>query len=326
MRNLTGVVGWGQHLFRVSRGLITLTTVLALLSAYPAATASADTISAGNKVCSMYVNAIGFGAFCSSGEAYFPGSSEPPPTWKVKLGNNIFIPCRDFEIPKGINLGKAPAGKTWALRVTITDYDLNTTNGGNNVHLERAIVPLSDEDRQQCPVEPYMAEFWATFASTYPAPALQVMPTYTPRVNVPAYFSLTRESSLVLEDDPEKGDLDSAYFDPSHNLTMRGLVSSMIVDPGDGTPPFTCQIGVGMYNESYDGYDVNSDPFHQMSTCSHKYAKSSASQPDGMYTVKLTITWTVSYWTGQPKWHDIGTAEIHAVQRLPVQEVQSIGG
>jgi hypothetical protein len=312
---------------RVSRGLITLTAVLALVSAYPAATASADTISAGDQVCSMYVNSIGFGAFCSSGAAYIPAEGGPPPqTWKQKLGNNIFIPCRDFPVPKGIHLGKAPAGKTWALRVTIEDYNLDTTNGGDKVHLERAIVPLSDADRRQCPEEPYMEEFWATFSNSYPPPALQVMPTYTPRVNIPAYFSLTRDSSLILHDDPEKKPLDSAYFDPSHNLTMRGLVTKMVVDPGDGTAPFECRIGIGMYNDSYDGYDAKSDPFHQMSTCSHKYARSSANQPDGMYTVKLTITWTVSYWTGRPTWHDIGEADIHAVQRLPVQEVESIGG
>jgi len=312
---------------RVSRGLITLTTVLALLLVYPASTASADTITAGNKVCSMYVNAVGFGAFCSSGEAYFPGGeAPPPPTWKEKLGNNVFIPCRDFPIPAGINLGKAPAGKTWVLRVTIADYDLNTYNGGDKVHLERAIVPVSGQERDQCVQQPYMDEFWATFASTYPPPALQVKPTYTPRVNIPAYFSLTRDSSMILKNDPEKGDVDSAYFDPSHNLTMRGLVTSMLVDPGDGTPPFTCAMGVGKVDDNFDGYDEKSDPFHQMSTCSHKYTRSSANQPDGMYSVKLTITWTVSYWTGQPKWNDIGTAQIHAIQRLPVQEVEAIGG
>ncbi|GAA0945920.1 hypothetical protein GCM10009554_41230 [Kribbella koreensis] len=309
---------------RVSRGLITLTTVLALLGVYPASTASAETISEGDRVCSMYVNSIGFGAFCSSGAAYFGGS--PPPTWKARLGNNIFIPCRDFDIPKGIKLGPAPDGKTWVLRVTIEDYDLNTVNGGENVHLERAIVPVSGDERNQCRDEDYMDPFWAEFASTYPDPALQVMPTYTPRVNVPAYFSLTRESSMILKNEQGDPELNSAFYDATHNLTMRGLVTSMVVDPGDGTEPFTCLMGVGKKDDNDDGYDGTNDPFHQMSTCSHKYAKSSASQPDGMYTVKLTITWSVDYWKGGPTWNPVGQAEIHAVQRLPVQEVQAIGG
>jgi hypothetical protein len=126
----------------------------------------------------------------------------------------------------------------------------------------------------------------------------------------------------------EQGDteLDSAFYDPTHNLTMRGLVTVMEVDPGDGTPPFYCLMGAGKVDDADDGYDGTNDPFHQMSTCSHKYTKSSASQPDGMYTVKLTITWTVDYWKGGPVWNPVGEAQIHAVQRLPVQEVEAIGG
>jgi hypothetical protein len=47
-----------------------------------------------------------------------------------------------------------------------------------------------------------------------------------------------------------------------------------------------------------------------------------------MYTVKLTITWEVSYWIGKDQggWHTIGQANVNAVQRLPVQEVEAIGG
>jgi hypothetical protein len=47
-----------------------------------------------------------------------------------------------------------------------------------------------------------------------------------------------------------------------------------------------------------------------------------------MYTVKLTITWDVSYWVGKDAdgWHSIGKANVTAVQRLPVQEAQAIGG
>lgn len=310
---------------RVSRGLIALTTVLALLLTYPTSTASADTIHDGDRVCSMYVNSLGFGAYCSSGVAWFPGM-EPPPTWKDRLGNRVFIPCRDFPIPKGIRLGPPPEGKTWVLRVTIEDYDLDEVDGGNNVHLERMIVPVSGDEQDQCPNRGYMDAFWSEFASTYPPPALQVKPTYTPRVNVPAYFSLTRDSSMILKNVEGSEDLNSAFYDLTHNLTMRGLVTEMKVDPGDGTPPFSCALGVGKVDDNFDGYDEKSDPFHQMSTCSHKYIRSSANQPDGMYTVKLTITWTVAYWTGGPTWNDIGTAQIHAVQRLPVQEVQAIGG
>ncbi len=310
---------------RMGRGLVVLGTVLALLMAVPATTASADTIQTGNKVCSMYVNSIGFGAYCSSGKAYM-GDGSPPPTWRDRLHGRPFIPCRDLPIPKGIRLPKAPDGKTWVLRITISDYDLNSYNGGPRAHLERAYVPVDQAERDQCPFPDYMEQFWWQFDSTYPDPALQVMPTYTPRVNVPAYFSLTRESSIILKNTGPADELDSGYFDPTHNLTMRGMVAVMKIDPGDGSAPFTCPMGATPVDDA-DGYDETQDPFHQMSTCKHIYKRSSANQPDGMYTVKLTITWEVSYWVGQAAgWTPIGRADVHAVQRLPVQEVQAIGG
>jgi hypothetical protein len=311
---------------RVGRGLLVLSAVLALLMTVPAATASADTIQSGNKVCSMYVNSVGFGAYCSSGHAYLGG---PLPTWREKLDGQIFIPCRDFPIPKGVHMPPAPEGKEWVLRITIVDYDLNSYNGGRRAHLERAYVPVDEAERKQCPFPDYMQQFWWQFESTYPDPALQIMPTYTPRVNVPAFFSLTRDSSYILkntdpDNDPTK--LNSGFFDPRHNLTMRGLVSEMKIDPGDGEPAFICHLGETPLDDA-DGYDETKPPDQQMSTCKHIYKRSSANLPDDMYTVKLTITWEVSYWVGRATgWQVLGTADVHAVQRLPVQEVQAIGG
>ncbi|MEU4606076.1 hypothetical protein AB0F43_24070 [Kribbella sp. NPDC023972] len=311
---------------RVGRGLVVLSAVLALLMAVPATTAAADTIHSGNRVCSMYVNSIGFGAYCSSGKYYIPGDGPPPRTWRQKLHGRPFIPCRDFDIPKGIRLPQAPEGKTWVMRITITDYNLDTYNGGETAHLERAYIPVDEAERNQCPFPDYMDQFWWRFESQYPDPALQVKPTYTPRVNVPAYFSLTAESSLVLQNDPAKGELDSGFYDPTHNLTMRGMVVQMLVDPGDGSKPIECKMGATPIDDA-DGYDETKDPYNQMSTCKHIYKRSSANQPDGMYTVKLTITWSVSYWVGQGDgWQEIGRANVKAVQRLPVQEVQAIGG
>ncbi|TCC25483.1 hypothetical protein [Kribbella speibonae] len=305
---------------RVGRTLLALGAVLALLTAVPATTASADTIQTGNSVCSMYVNAVGFGAYCSSGKAYMGG--EPPPTWRERLNGRPFVPCRDFEIPKGIRLPQAPEGKTWVLRITITDYNLNSYNGGPDAHLERAYMPVDEQERAQCPFPDYMEQFWWRFESSYPDPALQIMPTYTPRVNIPAFFTLTPDSSMVLK---QSGDL-SGYYDPTHNLTMRGMVVELKIDPGDGTGPFICPVGVTPVDDP-DGYDQTKDPDHQLNPCKHVYKKSSASQPDGMYTVKLTITWEVSYWIGKGTgWKPIGQANVTAVQRLPVQEVQAIGG
>ncbi|WP_405058395.1 hypothetical protein OG474_37450 [Kribbella sp. NBC_01505] len=315
---------------RVCRGLVALGGVFALLLAFPASTATADTIQTGNNVCSMYVNSFGFGAFCSSGEAYYPATpGVPPPTWREKLNGQVFIPCRDFEVPQGIKLPKAPRGKKFVLRLSIADYDLDTVNGGDKAHLTRAIVPVSPDEEEQCQERDYMKEFWWQFGDSYPAPILQVKPTYTPRVNVPAYFTLTPDSAIVQKTDPKKVDpaeINGGLYDETHNLIMRGLVVEMTVDPGDGSKPFTCPMGVTPLDDP-DGYDDNSDPFTQLSTCKHVYKRSSANQPDGMYTVKLDITWEVSYWINSgSQWQPIGRAHVQAVQRLPVQEVQAIGG
>src|SRR5439155_2344956 len=101
---------------RVGRGLLVLSAVLALLIAVPATTATADTIQTGNTVCSMYMNSVGFGSYCSSGKAYVDPNLPPPPTWRERLGGKPFIPCRNFDIPPGIRLPKAPDGKKCVLR------------------------------------------------------------------------------------------------------------------------------------------------------------------------------------------------------------------
>ena len=76
-----------------------------------------------------------------------------------------------------------------------------------------------------------------------------------------------------------------------------------------------------------DGYDETKDPTARWHVQAHLQAVQRDSRTDGMYTVKLTITWLVSYWVGQANgWQTLGTADVSAVQRLPVQEVQAIGG
>jgi hypothetical protein len=303
---------------RVARGLIALSTVFALLLIVPASTAIAVTTQYGDRVCNMYANSNGFGAYCSNGAV---GSGPAPPPWRDRLPvGSPFVPCRDFPVPHGIELPAPPEGKNWVLRLTIVEYDLDSNYGGPKAHLERAIVPVSPQDtREQCPDLDYMDKFWTFFDEDYPDPALLVNPTYTPRVNVPAYFDLTRDSAYVKKEE------DKTYYGPGQHLTMRGLVSRINIDPGDGTPPFDCLTLVTPIGK--DGYDKTKDPFHQESMCKHVYKRSSAKEPDGMYTVKLTIYWEVAYWRTLPHaWKTIGTYPVTAVQRLPVQEVQTIGG
>jgi hypothetical protein len=309
---------------RFARGLTALSMVIALTVGLPAPTASALAV-LGDGACTMYANSAGFGAYCNAGQIV---NGAAPPSWRRQLAGRPFIPCRDFPVPAGVTLADPPAGKEWVLRLTIVDYDLEDNDGGPKAHLERAIVPVSAEEKQQCRHEGYMDQYWTYFNETYPDPVLLVKPTYTPRVNVPAYFALAPETSYVLKN---YGAIDARNIANYSNdgpdgerLTMQAVVVRLTVDPGDGTGPFEC-LG-GTLPIGSDGYDENADPFHQASTCGHVYKRSSAKQPDGMYTVKLTIHWEVSYWRNNQGWLPVGKADVNAVQRLPVQEVQGIGG
>jgi hypothetical protein len=307
---------------RVARGLLAVCSALVVIGTGFTAPAAAETIHRGDRVCSLYANSSGFGAYCSGGTGYAPGAT---PTWRERLQQyqdwtdsyGPFIPCRDFPVPEGVALPEPPDGKTWSLRIWIVDYDMNAVGGGDNVHLEREIVPVSDQERHQCRVVPYMDYFWQQFHSTYPTPVLVVKPTQTPRVNVPAYFSLTPGSSWVIRDQ-------LIAYNGQENLRMRAIVGRMRVDPGDGTRPFDCLMGVDAIGD--DGYDETRDPFHQISTCRHSYKRSSANQPQGMYTVRITLYWDVAYWKESAGWTPVNTVPVYAVQRLPVQEVQAIGG
>lgn len=313
---------------RAVRGLLALGTVLALLFAVPATTATADgggTTHLGDRVCSMYVNSNGFGAYCSNYTT--GGGGGAPPTWRQLLGGPVFVPCRDFPVPAGIKIPPVPDGKdAWKLRLTIADYNMDLYDGGPDAHLERAIVPLSKKEMAQCPVFDYMNKFWNQFQEGYPEPVLLVNPTAVPRVNVPTFFSMPVESAYILKNSAsQSSDPDSIYYGDGHNLTMRGVIKTLTVDPGDGTKPFDCLMGTTRMDVG--GYDPNSDPFHQMNTCMHIYKRSSATQPEKMYTVKLTMHWQVDYWRSEAGgWQGVGQAEVRAVQRLPVQEVQAIGG
>src|SRR5689334_8004004 len=121
---------------RAVRGLLALGTVLALLVAVPASTATADgggTEHVGDRVCSMYVNSNGFGAYCSNATG---GGGGTPPTWRQLMNGPVFIPCRDYPVPDGIQVPPVPEGKkAWKLRLTIVGYDLDKYDGGPNAHV-----------------------------------------------------------------------------------------------------------------------------------------------------------------------------------------------
>ncbi|HEY3001742.1 MAG TPA: hypothetical protein VGJ44_05280, partial [Kribbellaceae bacterium] len=191
---------------------------------------------------------------------------------------------------------------------------------------------VTPEEKADCPETPptYMDQFWNSFSRSYPTPVLDIKPTYIPRVNSPTFFSLGED---ITKDPPVPSDSVPTYnqlWNGGKNyFAMNAVVTWMKIDPGDGSAPFECK----NVNERYD---MTKQPSQQpvANTCKYSYSRSSASQPDGMYTVKISAFWTVQIFTPDPNdpnrvegtWAPMGTFEVKSVQKLPVQEVQGVGG
>jgi len=288
------------------------------------------TITDGDQRCAVYANARGFGAWCGG---FGTSATGTPPTWRERLRAQDgwpFIHCRSYEVPPGWSLPEPPEGKTWVWRAYIRDYNLDRADGGENVHLEYALEAVTPQEKAECPEPPppYMEQFWNSFSRSYPTPVLNISPTYIPRVNSPAFFALGMD---VTKNPPVPSDRVETYnklWNGGKNyFAMNAVVTSMKIDAGDGSAPFTCQV----VNEVYD---MTKQPAEQTNTCKHIFTRSSASQPDGMYAVQISAFWTVQIFTPDPTdptrttgtWKPLGTFEVKSVQKLPVQEVQGVGG
>jgi hypothetical protein len=276
----------------------------------------------GDQRCTYYANSSGFGSWCGGAQV-----GGPPPTWRQRLrGHWPFIPCLNYEIPHGVILPAPPEGKQWILRVWIRDYNLDRADGGPDVHLEHEIVAVTQDEYNQCRSRDYMEQFWQFFYKTYPTPILVVKPTYIPRVNSPAFFSLGQDTT---HDPPTESAYievtqDSRRWNGHQSVTMSARVTRLVVTPDDGTGSFTCTDVT-----EYDEYDATKPPTEQTASCKHTFTRSSASKPDGMYTLNISAFWQVRYClygNGTCDWRDLGTWEVKSVQKLPVQEVQGIGG
>jgi hypothetical protein len=289
----------------------------------PSSTPRSTTTTYGNYRCTYYANASGFGTWCGGAN----GRTGTPPTWRQRLRQEDgwpFIPCRNYDIPPGVILPDPPEGKRWTLRVWIRDYDLDAVNGGPDVHLEHEIVAVTQEEFDQCRDRAYMESFWKFFYKAYPTPILVVKPTYIPRVNSPAYFSLGLDTTRTPPEESGYTEVYNDLWNGHQRIAMQARVTLLKIDPDDGTPAFGCTDVT-----EYDEYDETKKPTEQTASCKHVFKRSSAHKPDGMYTLRISAFWQVRYclWTGSAcDWRDLGTWEVKSIQKLPVQEVQGIGG
>jgi hypothetical protein len=86
---------------------------------------------------------------------------------------------------------------------------------------------------------------------------------------------------------------------------------SLIVDPGDGTAPFTCP-------GPQPVYDLNLPASAQSSNCTHTYTRA------GNYTATATVVYDVSFTSNVGVNGNLGTIEPSSATALAVAEAQAI--
>jgi hypothetical protein len=149
------------------------------------------------------------------------------------------------------------------------------------------------------PVDPrFLAE---TVTITPAAPVLRTSPgTEDHLVNVEAWF--WAEMWEGISDTATAG---------SVTVNVRAEPTSLIVDPGDGTSPFTCPGPQPVYNP-------NLPASIQSSNCTHTYLRA------GNYTATATVVYDISFTSNVGVSGGLGTIEPTSTAAVAVAEAQAI--
>jgi hypothetical protein len=97
----------------------------------------------------------------------------------------------------------------------------------------------------------------------------------------------------------------------SVTVNVSAEPATLIVDPGDGTPPFTCPGPQPVYN-------LDLPASAQSSNCTHTYARA------GNYTATATLVYDVSFTSNVGVNGGLGTIEPTSTTALAVAEAQAI--
>jgi hypothetical protein len=97
----------------------------------------------------------------------------------------------------------------------------------------------------------------------------------------------------------------------SVTVNVTAEPTSLIVDPGDGTPPFTCPGPQPVYNP-------NLPASTQSSNCTHTYLRA------GNYTATATVVYDISFTSNVGVNGGLGTIEPSSTTALAVAEAQAI--
>ena len=115
---------------------------------------------------------------------------------------------------------------------------------------------------------------------------------------------------MVLGGEPGRASQSQRLPGPSR-VNVSAEPTSLIVDPGDGTSPFTCPGPQPVYN-------LNLPASTQSSNCTHTYSRA------GNYTATATVVYDVSFTSNVGVNGDLGTIEPSSATVLAVAEAQAI--
>jgi hypothetical protein len=149
------------------------------------------------------------------------------------------------------------------------------------------------------PVDPrFLAE---TVTITPSAPVLRTSPAATNHlVDIEAWF--WAETWEGISEPATAG---------SVTVTVSAEPATLIVDPGDGSAPFTC-------DGPQPAYNPNLPASAQSSDCTHTYTRA------GNYTATATLVYDVSFTSNVGVDGDLGTIEPSSATALAVAEAQAI--
>jgi hypothetical protein len=97
----------------------------------------------------------------------------------------------------------------------------------------------------------------------------------------------------------------------SVTVTVSAEPVSLVVDPGDGTPPFICP-------GPQPVYDPDLPASAQSSNCTHTYTRA------GSYTATATLVYDVSFTSNVGVNGDLGTIQPDSTMVVDVSEAQAI--
>jgi hypothetical protein len=104
---------------------------------------------------------------------------------------------------------------------------------------------------------------------------------------------------------------------PGIDIRIDARPEKVVWDLGDGSAPITCGAGG-------TPYDPDRPADEQSTSCSHVFRRSSASRPNGRFTVSATVHWSATvFLNGQPL-PEVQTAEKTSTLQIRVGERQAL--